>query len=92
LPADAISLGHARTSIFSSYNVSHVLHFFDCVLSGHRPISDVVSQHRSASACHLANIALRLERSVNWDPVSEQFENDPDAAAMLSRKSRSVAV
>lgn len=88
LPVDAVRLGHSRTSMFTSYNLSHVLHFFDCLRFGQTPISNVVSQHRSASACHLANIALRLERPVKWDPVREQFEDDPKATAMLSRPSR----
>jgi len=90
LPAIATRLGQPRTSIFCSYNISHVLHFFDCILTGQTPISDVVSQHRSASACHLANIAIRLGRSVKWDPSSEQFADDPEAASMISRTSRSV--
>ena len=90
LPTDAIRLGHPRTSSFNSYNMSHVLHFFDCVLTGQTPISDVVSQHRSVSACHLANIALRLGRSVKWNPSLEQFEDDEQATAMISRESRSI--
>ena len=89
LPANGVRLGHPRTSIFSSYNVSHVLHFFDCIRTGQTPISDVVSQHRSASACHLANIALRLRRPIQWDPSQEQFADDPEATAMISRISRS---
>jgi hypothetical protein len=90
LPADAIRLGHSRTSMFTSYNLSHILHFFDCVRTGQTPISDVVSQHRSASACHLANIALRLKRSVKWDPVREEFDSDAEATSMISRRARSV--
>lgn len=90
LPADAIRLGHSRTSVFTSYNLSHILHFFDCVRTGQTPISDVISQHRSASACHLANIALRLKRSVKWDPVREEFDGDAEATSMISRQTRPV--
>ena len=39
--------------------VNHMGNFFDCVHSRQRPISDVESQHRSATTCHLGNIAMR---------------------------------
>lgn len=90
LPSDSVRLGHSRTSVVSSYNLSHILHFFDCIRSGQTPISDVLSQHRSASACHLANIALRLKRSIKWNPAREEFEEDSQATAMISRISRPV--
>jgi hypothetical protein len=34
----------------------------------------------------LANIALRLERKLRWDPDAQQFADDDDADEMLSRK------
>ena len=91
LPSDAIRLGHRRTSIFSSYNLSHVLHFFDCILTGQTPISDVASQHRSVSACHLANISIRLGRPIQWNPQYEKFVDDPQATSMLARPSRTIS-
>lgn len=91
LPSDALRLGHARTSMFRGYNVSHILHFFDCIQTGQTPISDVASQHRSASACHLANIAMRLGRTVRWNPDKEVFDDDVEATAMISRTSRPIA-
>ncbi len=39
--------------------VNHMGNFFDCVQSGASPISDVESQHRSATTCHLGNLAMR---------------------------------
>ena len=91
LGSDAIRFGHERTSIFTSYNVSHVLHFFDCILTGRTPISDVASQHRSASTCHLANIAIRLGRKVHWDPERQEFNHDLEATSMIGRQPRSIA-
>ena len=90
LPAGTETFGHARTSVFSSYNQSHVLHFFDCILGGCSPISDVASQHRSASACHLANIAIRLGKTVRWNPTTEEFLDDTQATALLDRPSREL--
>ena len=62
--------------------------FFDCVKSRRQPISDVVSQHRTASVCHLCNISMRLGRSLRWDPQKETFPDDSEANAMLSREQR----
>ena len=87
LPPDAIHLGNHVHS-WGTMNDIHVLEFFHCVKTGAQPISDVVSQHRSATACHLANISMRLGRKLTWDPHREEFVNDPEASAMLSRPQR----
>ncbi len=62
--------------------------FFDCVQSKRKPISDVESQHRSVSTCHLANISMRLGRKLRWNPETEFFINDKEADAMLQREQR----
>ncbi len=67
---------------------NHMGNFFDCIRDGGTPVSDVVSQHRSASFCHLANIAMRLERKLHWDPKKETFANDDEANSMVSRQQR----
>lgn len=46
---------------------SHVRNFLDCIKSRARPAADVEDGHRTATACHLANISLRLTRKVRWD-------------------------
>jgi predicted dehydrogenase len=68
--------------------VNHMGNFFDCVKTRKTPISDVVSQHRSASVCHLANISMRLGRKLAWDPAKEQFLSDDEANRCLSRLQR----
>ncbi|MBN1855057.1 MAG: Gfo/Idh/MocA family oxidoreductase [Pirellulales bacterium] len=65
--------------------VNHMGNFFDCVQSRHQPISDVKSQHRSATTCHLGNISMRLDRPLKWDPMAERFVDDDEANGMLSR-------
>lgn len=69
--------------------VNHMGNLFDCIAHGKTPISDVESQHRSATTCHLGNLAMRLGRTLNWDPQHEQFINDPEADRHLSREQRS---
>lgn len=90
LPLNSVSLTHRRCNIFNSYNAAHILHFFDCILTKEKPISDVVSQHRSASACHLANISMRLGRSIRWNSETEEIVDDPIATLMLSRLSETT--
>jgi myo-inositol 2-dehydrogenase/D-chiro-inositol 1-dehydrogenase len=66
----------------------HLLDWLHAIETGTTPISDVASQHRTATACHLANISLRLGRKLRWDPLAEQVIDDPEATAMLSRPQR----
>jgi myo-inositol 2-dehydrogenase / D-chiro-inositol 1-dehydrogenase len=68
--------------------INHMGNFFDCLETRRKPISDVVSQHRSATACHLANISMRLGRKLAWDPQTEQFVGDDAANRWLSRPQR----
>jgi hypothetical protein len=67
---------------------NHMGNFYDCTVSRRTPISDVVSQHRSVSVCHLGNIAMRLGRSLRWDPETEQFVDDAEANGWLKREQR----
>jgi predicted dehydrogenase len=87
LPPDAIRL-HPSIAATKRTVPAHLQHFFRCIRYGEPPVSDVVSQHRSASACHLANIAVRLDRKLTWDARHERFVGDAEATAMLSRTQR----
>ncbi len=66
----------------------HARNFLDCVRSRHEPISDLESAHRVASACHLANLSLRVGRKLHWDSGRETIVNDPEALALLERPYR----
>jgi predicted dehydrogenase len=66
----------------------HVRNFLDCIKSRNSPISDIEGGHRTATACHLANISLRIGRKVTWDAEREEIAGDPEAAAMLVRPYR----
>ncbi|MFC1597573.1 hypothetical protein ACFL5Q_06515 [Planctomycetota bacterium] len=68
--------------------VNHMGNFFDCIRAGRKPISDVESQHRSVSTCHLGNISMHLGRKLTWDPEKELFPGDEEANARLTRPQR----
>lgn len=67
---------------------NHMQNFFDCVKDRGKPISDVWTHHRSVSLCHLANIAMLLNRKLQWDPVKQDFIGDAQASAMTKRQQR----
>ncbi|OYW16010.1 MAG: hypothetical protein B7Z55_14395 [Planctomycetales bacterium 12-60-4] len=68
---------------------NHMGNFYDCTQSRKTPISDVSSQHRTATTCHLGNIAFRLQRNLRWDPEREVFVGDDEANSYLKREQRS---
>ncbi|MBS0205447.1 MAG: Gfo/Idh/MocA family oxidoreductase [Planctomycetes bacterium] len=67
---------------------AHMENFFNCVKDRGLPVSDVYSHHRAMTTCHLANIAIRLGRKIEWNPESEQIVNDKDAAPWIGREQR----
>ncbi|REJ73334.1 MAG: gfo/Idh/MocA family oxidoreductase [Planctomycetota bacterium] len=67
---------------------NHMQNFMDCVKSRETPISDVWSHHRAMTTCHLANIAIRLDRRLEWDPVEQQIIGDSGANQWQTREQR----
>jgi myo-inositol 2-dehydrogenase / D-chiro-inositol 1-dehydrogenase len=66
----------------------HMGNFFHCMKTREKPISDVWSDCHSVNACHMANIAMLLDRPVRFDPKAYQFIDDQQANEMMSRKQR----
>jgi len=62
--------------------------FLHCVRTRQRPFRHVETVHRTASFCHLGNIAYWLNRPLKWDPLKEQFIGDDEANRWLSRPAR----
>ena len=67
---------------------NHKGNFVSCIKSGERPAADVEIGHRSATACHLANIACRTGEAFKWDPEKEAVIGNEAAAALISREYR----
>ena len=72
----------------SEQHQTHVETYIDCVRNRKRFISDIEDGHYASSTPHLANLSLRLGRSLRWDPNAERFIGDSEADAMLSRPYR----
>jgi predicted dehydrogenase len=68
--------------------VPHVRNFLDCIKSRQQPISNVESGHQTAVSCHLANIAMKLGRTLRWDDKKEEIIGDRAANALLVKTYR----
>ncbi|HYH57189.1 MAG TPA: Gfo/Idh/MocA family oxidoreductase [Anseongella sp.] len=66
---------------------NHCRDWLNCIKSRELPICDVETGHRSASVCHIANIAYALGEPLTWDPVKERF-NKGKANKLLGKKYR----
>ena len=66
----------------------HLQNWLNAIRLRRQPVAPAECGHRSSSLCHLANIAIQLQRPLRWDPATERFENDPAANAMTRRSMR----
>ena len=69
-------------------DASHMQNWLDCIKSREKPVADVEIGHRSATVCHLGNIARWAGRRLKWDPVKEVFPDDAEANKLLDRTRR----
>jgi hypothetical protein len=67
---------------------NHHENWFDCIRTRRRPSCDAELGHRAASLGHLTIITYKLQRSLKWDPIKEQFQDDETANRLLSRAMR----
>lgn len=67
---------------------NHQGNFLECLKTRKDPICDVEIGHRSVTVCHLANIAIRLGRKIQWDPETETIVGDEEAQAWTDRPRR----
>lgn len=81
-----IRLSPSDEHLYSSS--SHYRDFLDCIRTRKKPICDVEIGCRSATVCHIGNIAYLLDRPLKWDPEKESFIGDQDADRHLSRSMR----
>jgi predicted dehydrogenase len=83
LPEDAVEKVYG-----GPVSENHSQNFIAAMASRGLPISDVWSHNRMLETCHLANIAIRLGRELNWDPTKREIIGDEEANAFLGREAR----
>ncbi|MBN9121721.1 MAG: Gfo/Idh/MocA family oxidoreductase [Planctomycetes bacterium] len=84
--ADPYKLPTGETKLYVS--PGHFADWLACIKSRKLPICDVEIGHRSATVCHLGNIAVRTGRKITWDAKAETISGDKDAAALLTKAYR----
>ncbi len=62
--------------------------FIHCVRTREKPFRDVEIAHRTATVCHLGNIAYHLDRRIKWNPETEEILDDFEASCWLDRPRR----
>ena len=62
--------------------------FIECVKTRELPFRDIEIAHRTATVCHLGNIAYWLNRPLKWDSEKEEIIGDPEANRWLDRPKR----
>jgi predicted dehydrogenase len=67
---------------------SHFANWIENIESRGRCICHEEIGHRTASICHLTNIAYQLRRELRWDPKAEQFIDDAEANQLVSQEMR----
>jgi predicted dehydrogenase len=67
---------------------NHLKNWLACIKTRQKPVADVEIGHRSATVCHLGNIARWTSRRLKWDPVTERFPDDTEANRYLDRERR----
>lgn len=88
-----VDLSKMPIQLYTSEN--HYRNWLDCIRDNKKPVCDVEIGHRSATMCHLGNIARWLSQDtqetgvvLKWDPVKEQFTNNKKANTYLDRPRR----
>jgi predicted dehydrogenase len=72
----------------------HYANFIEAVRSRDKSKlnAPVETAHLSSALAHLGNIAYRLNKVLEFDPVKERFKNNPEADKMLTRQYRAPYV
>jgi len=68
--------------------MNHVRNLLDCVKSRRLTVANPEVMHYSMTTVHCANICMWLKRSLRYDPVKDEFINDPEANRLRSRAMR----
>jgi predicted dehydrogenase len=66
----------------------HYQDWFECMRTRRRPVCDVEIGARSATVCHLGNLAFWLKRPIRWDAGAQRIVGDEQAARWIDQPMR----
>jgi uncharacterized protein YbcI len=67
---------------------SEHVNFLRCMRSRKVTYHPVEDLHRTSTIAHIGNIAMKLQRTLKWNPEEEEFIDDAEANMMRSREER----
>jgi predicted dehydrogenase len=67
----------------------HMKNLLSCIADRSKPVADIEQGYISTTACILANLSMKLGRSLTWDPANHQVVGDSEASRLLTRPYRS---
>jgi predicted dehydrogenase len=67
----------------------HMKNFLEAIATRGKPVADIEQGHISTASCILANLALKLGRTLTWDPAAGKVVGDDEANRLLARPYRS---
>jgi predicted dehydrogenase len=85
-PADLLET--KSLSVDLGRSPGHHRNFLDSVKSREQPLAHAGIGSRTATICHLNNLAMLVERPLRWDPGAEKIVGDDKASALLLPKMR----
>jgi predicted dehydrogenase len=66
----------------------HMIDFLHAIASRGRPVADIEEGHISTASCILANLSMKLGRSLAWDAQQQRVLHDDEANRLLRRPYR----
>ncbi|MCR9294597.1 MAG: Gfo/Idh/MocA family oxidoreductase [bacterium] len=66
----------------------HMLDLLANIESRGRPVADIEQGHISSASCILANLSMKLERTLEWDAENHRVVDDDEANDLLARPYR----
>jgi predicted dehydrogenase len=66
----------------------HMKNLLECIDSRAKPVADIEQGYISTTSCILANMAMKLNRTLAWDPVKNEVKGDAEANRLLARPYR----
>jgi predicted dehydrogenase len=68
---------------------AHWRNFLEAVGTRGRPVADIEEGYISTASCIMANLSLKLGRTLTWDPKAGRVAGDEEANRLLARPYRS---
>jgi predicted dehydrogenase len=66
----------------------HMKDFLKAIANRSKPVADIEQGYISTTSCILANLSMKLGRSLTWDPAAGRIVNDAEANKLLLRPYR----